>query len=170
MSITILVILIICFVIGLFIGSVIFGKDVPEGVFEKQNTLDRLEHQLKDAPIVIECQLGQQLTVDQMAMDVVGPNLIKIWRHFGKPLYNVPSSSKVAEEMLQWYNQESEYTKLVIAGWLRDGVVRIAWTWQQKDPKYIITKEAVEGLEKYYEKYYEDELGNPMVLDNQAGA
>jgi hypothetical protein len=163
MTITILVIIILCFVVGLYIGSVIFGKEVPEGVFSSQKKVEALDQQLKDAPMVIECQLGQPLTVDQMAMDVVGPNLIKIWRHFGKPLYNVPSSSKVAEEMLQWYNQDSEYTKLVIVGWLRDGVVRIAWTWQQKDPKYIITKDAVEGLEKYYE----DALGNPMVLGNQ---
>ena len=163
MSITILVITILCFVVGIYLGSVIFGKEIPEGVFAKQKKIDLLEQQLRDAPMVIECQLGQQLTVDQMAMDVVGPNLIKIWRHFGKPLYNVPSSSKVAEEMLQWYNPESEYTKLVIAGWLRDDVVRIAWTWQKQDPKFICPKEAVEGLEKYYE----DELGNPIVLDNQ---
>lgn len=106
--------------------------------------------------MVIECQLGQPLTVDQMAMDVVGPNLIAIWRHFGKGLCTMPSTTKYAEAMLQWYNQESEYTKLVIVGWLRDGVVRIAWTWQKQDPKYIITKDAVEGLEKYYE----DESGN----------
>lgn len=145
--------------IGFLIGTAAGNK------LEKQHErkAESLQQSLDSAPMVIECQLDQPLTVDQMAMDVVGPNLIKIWRHFGKPLYNMLSSSKVAEEMLQWYNQESEYTKLVIVGWLRDGGVRIAWTWQQKDPKYIITKDAVKGLEKYYE----DELGNPMVLVNQ---
>ena len=160
MSITILVITILAFVIGLYLGSVIFGKEVPEGVFYAQTKVKALEQQLREAPMVIECQLGQPITVDQMSMDVVGPNLIKIWRHFGKPLYDVPSSSKVAEEMLQWYNQESEYTKLVIVGWLRADVVRIAWTWQKQDTKaYIMTPDAFEGLEKYYE----DELGKPPV-------
>lgn len=163
MSITILVITILAFVVGLYLGSLIFGKEVPEGVFCSQKKVDLLEQKLKDAPMVFECQLDQPLTVDQMAMDVVGPNLIKIWRHFGKPLYNVPSSSKVAEEMLQWYNPDSEYTKLVMVGWLRDGVVRIAWTWQKQDPKFIVSREAVEGLEKYYT----DELGNtPVAIYN----
>lgn len=148
----------ICFVIGLCVG---FAGNVP--VQPMSSTPNPVKIFNKDAPMVFECQLDQPLTVDQMAMDVVGPNLIKIWRHFGKPLYNVPSSSKVAEEMLQWYNPDSEYTKLVMVGWLRDGVVRIAWTWQKQDPKFIVSREAVEGLEKYYT----DELGNPMVLDNQ---
>jgi len=149
--------------IGFILGLAVAGHEakrqakVNDGLQTKNNSMGEV------APMVIECQLGKPLTVDQMAMDVVGPNLIKIWRHFGKPLYNVPSSSKVAEEMLQWYNADSLYTKLVIVGYLRDGVVRIAWTWQHQDPKYIITKDAVEGLEKYYE----DALGNPMVLGNQ---
>lgn len=155
--------LILTIILGFVVASVGFliglAATSKEPVAETQKKVEALEQQLKDAPMVIECQLDQPLTVDKMAMDVVGPNLIKIWRHFGKPLYDVPSSSKVAAEMLQWYNPESEYTKLVIVGWLRGGGVRIAWTWQKQDPKFIVSREAVEGLEKYYT----DELGNPPV-------
>lgn len=164
MSITILVITILAFVVGLYLGSVIFGKEVPDGVFSSQKKVEALDQQLRDAPMVIECQLGQPITLDQMEMDVVAPNLIKIWRHFGLGLFTMPSTTKYAEAMLQWYNPESEYTKLVIAGYMCGGVVKIAWTWQKQDPKkYIMTPAAVEGLEKYYE----DELGNQMAMETK---
>lgn len=165
MSITILVITILSFVVGIYLGSVIFGKEVPEGVFSSQKKVEALDQQLKDAPMVIECDLGQPLTLDQMEMDVVAPNLIKIGRHFGKTLDKMPSMSEYAEEMLQWYNPDSLYTKLVIVGYLRGGVVKIAWTWKEKDPMFIVSTDAVEG----FEKYYADALGNPVAIYNQEG-
>mgnify|MGYP006386632249 FL=1 len=147
--------------VGFLIGTAVGNK------LDKQleREVESLQRNLDSSPMVIECQLGQQLTEEQMSMEVVAPNLIKIWKHFGKNLKTMPSISKYVEEMLQWYNQDSMYTKLVIVGYLRGGVVRIAWTWQHKDPQYIITKDAVEGLEKYYE----DALGNPMILGNREG-
>lgn len=149
--------------IGFFIGTAAAGHEVTRlskvnGELQtKINSID------PTAPMVIECQLGQPLTVEQMSMEVVAPNLIKIWRHFGKDRDTLPSMTKYAEEMHQWYNPDSLYTKLVIAGYLRDDVVRIAWTWQKQEPKFIVTRDAVECLEKYYE----DVLGNPMAIYNQ---
>lgn len=151
-------------ILSIILGFVMTGVGFLIGLaagnkLEKQHEreAESLQQSLDSSPMVIECQLGQPLTEEQMSMEVVAPNLIKIWRHFGKNLDTLPSISKYSEEMLQWYNPDSLYTKLVIVGYLRGGVVRIAWTWQHKDPQYVITKDAVDGLEKYYE----DALGTP---------
>ena len=149
--------------IGFFIGTAAAGREATRLTKVNRELLLKINSMGDAAPMVIECELGQPLTVDQMSMDVVAPNLVKIWRYFGKPMDTMPSMSKYAEEMLQWYNPDSLYTKLVIVGYLRHDLVKIAWTWQKQDPKYIITRDAVEGLEKYYE----DALGNPMKLDKQ---
>lgn len=146
-----------------FIGTVAAGREATRLTKVNDELKTKINSMGEAAPMVIECQLGQQLTVDQMEMDVVAPNFIKIWRYFGKTLDKMPSMLEYAEAMLQWYNPDSLYTKLVITGYLRDDVVRIAWTWQKQDPKFIVTRDAVEGLEKYYE----DALGNPMAIYNQ---
>lgn len=155
-------------ILSIILGFVVAGLGFCIGVAAASKSEMKLveevkaqENNLKSAPMVIECELGQPLTVNQMAMDVVAPNLGKIWQHFGEDLETMPSASKYAEEMLQWYNPDSEYTKLVIVGYMRGGVIRIAWTWK-REPKYIITRDAVEG----FEKYYEDALENPMLLGN----
>lgn len=141
-------------ILTIILGFVVAGLGFCIGVAAASKSEMKLveevkaqENNLKYAPMVIECQLGQPLTVDQMNMEVVAPNLIKIWKHFGKNQDTLPSISKYAEEMLQWYNTDSLYTKLVIVGYLRDDVIKIAWTWQKQEPKYIVTKDAVEGLE-----------------------
>lgn len=157
--------IVIAIVLGFVVGGLAFliGTKVGNKLDKQHGRMfESLRQKLYSAPMVIECQLGQPLTEYRMSMDVVGPNLIKIWRHFGMPLETLPSTSKLSEEMLSWYNPESGYTNLVIVGYLRGGEVRIAWTWQKRDPKFIVTKDAVEGLEKYYA-----ELGNPIVLGNQ---
>ena len=145
--------IIIAIVLGFVVGGLAFliGTKVGNKLVKQHGRMvESLQQTLDSAPMVIECQLGQPLTVDQMSMDVVGPNLIKIWRHFRKGLYTIPSTDQIAKAMLQWYNPDSLYTNLVIVGYLRDGVVRIAWTWKKQDPERIVTKDAVEGLEKYY--------------------
>lgn len=149
--------------IGFFIGTAAAGREATRLAKVNDELKTKLNSIGPTAPMVIECQLGQPITVDQMEMDVVAPNFIKIWRHFGKPLDKMPSMLEYAKAMLQWYNPDSLYTKLVIVGYLRDDGVRLAWTWQKQDPKYIVTRDAVEGLEKYYE----DVLGNPMAIYNQ---
>jgi hypothetical protein len=158
-------------ILSIILGFIVAGLGFCIGVAAASKSEMKLveevkaqENNLKYAPMVIECELGQPLTVEQMAIDVVSPNLVKIWQHFDKGLETMPSVSKYAEEMLKWYNSESEYTKLVIVGYMLGGIVRIAWTWQ-KDTKWVVDADAVEGLEKYYE----DALGNPMILGNQEG-
>lgn len=158
-----IVIAILAICVGVVIGVAL------SNYYEKQLeiTCDTLQRNLDSAPIVIECQLGQPLTVEQMDK-VVAANLIKVYRHFYKCIDDSLSFVskcdkfifKNAEAMLQWYNPDAGYTRLVIVGWLRGGVVRMAWTWQTRNPELIVTKDAV----KWENKYYEDELGNPMIL------
>ena len=149
--------------IGFFIGTAVAGHKATRLAKVNDELQSKINSMGDAAPMVIECKLGQPLTVDQMEMDVVAPNLIKIWRHFGKPLDKMPSMLDYAEAMLQWYNPDSLYTKLVIVGYLRDDVIKIAWTWQKQDPMFIVPMEALEGLEKYYE----DALGNPIAIYNK---
>ena len=146
-----------------FIGTVAAGREATRLTKVNDELKTKINSIGPTAPMVIECQLGQPLTLHQMEMDVVEPNLIKIWRHFGKKLNTMPSLLEYAEAMLQWYNPDSLYTKLVIVGYLRNDVIKIAWTWQHKDPKFIVTRDAVAGLEMYYE----DALGNLMAIDNK---
>ena len=146
-------------IIAIFIGLIIGVLHSREYEKKLERDCETLQRRYYSSPVVIECKLGQQLTVEEMELDVVAPNLVKIWRHFGLPLKNLPSTSKYAEEMLQWYDPESEYTKLVIVGYLSGGVVRIAWTWQKRDLEWIVTKDALEG----FDKYYKDELGNGPI-------
>lgn len=161
--------IILAIIIGIVVGGVSFligMKAARHGSTRLVKVNDEIQTQKSTlwawpTPMVIECELDQPLTVDQMCMDVVTPNLIKIWRHFGKDIDTMPAITPMAEELLKWYNPESLYTKLVIVGYLRGDGIRLAWTWQKQDPKYIVTQEAVEGLEKYYEVN-----GNPVFLGN----
>ena len=159
--------LILAIVLGFFIAGVGFVVGVATtNKLEKQleRKSESLQTQLDTSPTIIECQLGEPLTLDQMSIEVVTSNLTKIWRHFGKGLDTMPPITPIAEEMLRWYNPDSEFTKLVIAGYLRGGDIKVAWTWQRKSPQYIISKDALEGLEKYYE----DDVGNPVIFNPMA--
>lgn len=148
-------------ILAIFIGIIIGVVHTFEDNKKLEIKCESLRQSLKFSPIVIECKLGQQLTVEEMELDVVAPNLVKIWRHFGLPLWTLPSITEYAEAMLSWYTPESEYTKLVIVGYLSGGDVKVSWTWE-KDLKLIVTKDAVEGFQQYT-KY---NLGKPMLLGN----
>lgn len=174
MSITILVIIILCFVIGLYLGSVIFGKEVPEGMFVKQKKIDLLEQKLKDSPIVDSIVLDTTVTKDYLIHDVLNPRFISYLHHFGLLTdieHQVESEkfkqsvSDYADKIMQWYNPEFNELLLIAHS---DGCCGfdVDFTWKkpkQKPRVFICPREAVEGLEKYYE----DELGNPMILDSQ---
>ena len=170
MSITILVITILAFVVGIYLGSVIFGKEVPEGVFDKQNKIDLLEQKLKDSPIVDSIFLDKTVTKDYLIHDVLIPRFISYLHHFGLLTdieHQVESEkfkqavSDYADKIMQWYNPEFNELLLIAH---RDGCCGfdVDFTWKkpkQKPGVFICPREAVEGLEKYYE----DELGNQEV-------
>ena len=146
--------------LGFIIGTVATNKTEHSLALK----VEALTQSLTNAPMVIEVQTeGQPLTVDQMSLDVVTPNFAKIWNHFGKPMDTLPPLKPYAEEMVKWYNPDSEYTKLVIVGYLHGGKVCISWTWEKQlkfTPKFVITKEAVEAVEDYYK----DMQDNPLIL------
>ena len=120
--------------------------------------------QLEDSPLVIECKLGHEMTVEQMDFDVVTPQIVKIMNHFHVAPEDWPSVKKYADEIFKWYNPDSEYTKLVIVGYLRGGRVQIVWTWVKKDPVYIINRDAISGYEEMIKAMTET---NPIVLYNE---
>jgi hypothetical protein len=150
--------------VGFLIGLAVNNK--LEKQYERE--VESLQRSLDSSPMVIECNLGQPLTLDQM-IELLGHKFAAIRRKLGNGLQTLPPLRETAETILQWYNPESGYTKLVLVGYMRGGLARLAWTWQKQDTQdtknYIMTQDAVEGLEKYYE----DALGNPMVLGNQEG-
>ena len=147
--------------LGFFIGTAAAGREATRLEKVNKELQTKINSMSVASPMVIECQLGQPLTLDQMSVDVVTVNLVKIWRHFGKDMETMPSSTALAYDILHWYNPDSEYTKLVIVGYLQGDAIRLAWTWTNRDPMFIVTREALEGMEKYYE----DAFGNPVILD-----
>lgn len=143
-AITLFLVCIGCGLAGFFIGFVTRkGED-------KKTYGDLLvaKKQLDDAPMVIECKLGQEMTVEQMDFDVVTPQIVKLMNHFHVASEDWPSAKQYADEIYKWYNPDSEYTKLVIVGYLRGGRVQIAWTWKKNPKQYIINRDAISGLEE----------------------
>jgi hypothetical protein len=133
-----------CALVGVSIGFIMHKSSVEKVEGDPMVTNDQLDDY---APIVIECELGKAMTLEQMELDVVAPEIIKIMRHFNIKLPNYPSIGMYSKEIFQWYNPDSEYTKLVIVGYLRYGRVKIVWTWVKKDPVYIIDRDAIAGYE-----------------------
>ena len=133
---------------GCTIAGLVIGILMRISYIEKvDGDLMVAKKQLDDSPLVIECKLGQEMTLEQMKMEVVTPRIIQIMRHFKVALKDIPPISPYAEEIFKWYNTNSEYTKLVIVGYLRGGRVQIAWTWKKRDPVYICSREAINGYE-----------------------
>lgn len=166
MLITILVIIMLCFVVGIYLGSLIFGKKIPEGVCVKQKKIDLLEQKLKDAPMVRTFEFRQSLTKAKLMEDVLKPSWVEFAHHWDCILEfddRIRANlDKLADRIMSWYNPE--YSELLLIAHNDDKIgFTIDFTWKkpkQKPSVFICPKEAVEGLEKYYE----DELGNPMVL------
>lgn len=157
------IVAIVCAAFCLFIGTGI-------GILMRINYIEQADKdvaiakkQVEDAPIVIESKLGQEMTLEQMELDVVAPRIIQIMRHFNVKIPDYPSIGMYAKEIFKWYNPSSEYTKLVMSGYLRGGRVQIAWTWVKKDPVYIINSDAISDYEEMIKAMSET---NPIALYN----
>ena len=134
--------------VGALVGLVL-------GIFMRISYINQIDNdiavakkQVEDAPVVIECKLGQEMTLDQMDLNVVTPKMVQIMRHFNVGRADWPCSKKYAEEIYKWYNPNSEYTKLVIVGYLRGGRVQIAWTWKKNIKSFILSRDAISGYEE----------------------
>jgi hypothetical protein len=134
----------VCLFIGTGIGILMRDWYIEQA----DNNVAVARKQLEEAPMVIECKLGQKMTLEQMDFDVVTPQIAKLMGHFHVAPKDWPSVKQYADEIYKWYNPDSEYTKLVIVGYLRDGRVQIAWTWKKYPKQYIINRDAISGLEK----------------------
>lgn len=157
------IVAIVCAAFCLFIGTGIGILMRIHYIEQADKDVAIAKKQLEDAPIVIESKLGQEMTLEQMELDVVAPRIIQIMRHFNVKLPDYPSIGMYAKEIFQWYNPNSDYTKLVMSGYLRGGRVQIAWTWVKKEPMYILNRDAIVG--------YEDAIktacdSNPIIMYN----
>ena len=145
---------ILAFAVGLYIGSIIFGKEMPE--FSKQK--------LRDAPMVRTFEFRNGLTKAKLVADVLRPCMVEFYHHWygSTESFKWPGNlEQLADRILEWYNPSSEYTELLLVAHSDgNGSFLVDFTWTKSKPKFLITREAIEGLEKYYE----DELGNPMIL------
>lgn len=147
---------------GCTIAGLVIGILMRINYIEKvDGELMAANKQLEDVPLVIECKLGQEMTLEQMKLDVVTPRIIQIMRHFKVELPDYPPISPYAEEIFKWYNPNSEYTKLVIVGYLRGGRAQIVWTWNKRDPVYICNRDAIEGYEDAIKAACEN---NPVLI------
>lgn len=158
---TTIAIAILALAIGIYVGNIIFGKEIPEGVFVKQKKIDLLEQQLRDAPMVLSYAFSKPMTNEQMLAHVLKPSSILFLKHFNissswedtwKDKVFIERMDKLAERIVQWYNPE--YNQLLLIANKsenREGFV-VDFTWRQPEqkPKFICSREAVEGLENYY--------------------
>lgn len=158
---------VLAFIAGLYIGNIIFGHEIPEGCFVKQKKIDSLEQKLREAPMVRTFEFRNGLTKAKLVADVLKPCMVEFYHHW----YGISKTFKwpgnleqLADRIMQWYNPGSEYTELLLVA-SSDGnsSFQVDFTWRKAKPMFICSADAVKGLEKYYE----DELGNPMVLGDQ---
>lgn len=141
---------VLAFVVGMYIGSIIFGKDEPKLPTETQNPV-KIYY-----PIVKTFEFRNGLTKAKLVADVLKPCMVEFYNHW----YGITESFKwpdnleqLADRIMQWYNHDSEYTELLlVAHGDGYGSFQVDFTWKKPKPtpKYIIHADAVKGLEQYY--------------------
>lgn len=164
MSLISLGIIIFSFFVGIYIGSVIFGKEIPEVVFSSQKKTDLLEQKLRYTPVVKNFRFPQGLTKAHLVADVLNPCMAEFCEHFecsDESFKYCEYINKLADRILQWYNPEYGELLLIAHDSDCDGWV-IDFTWKkpkQKPSAFICPREAVDGMEMYY--------NNPIALYSQ---
>ena len=135
---TIITILInvLAFSIGMYIGSIVFGKDEPKVATETQNPV-KVYH-----PIVRTFEFRQTLTKSKLMEDVLKPSWVEFARHWdcilelnGRILANL---DKLADRIMQWYTPE--YNELLLIAHSDDKFgFTVDFTW--KKPSHGVVDE-----------------------------
>lgn len=123
---TTIAIAILALAIGIYIGSIVFGKEDTE----KPTEPDR------DSPLVI-CMVfhkNKQLTKETLLNDCLKPRAIQIARHFGLQFMPVDKElwqniDKLADQIIQWWNPDYPELVLVAHRLTPGGSVVLNWTW-----------------------------------------
>lgn len=131
---------VLAFSVGMYIGSIIFGKEIPE--FSKQKQLDSLEQKLKYSPMVrtFECRNG--LTKAKLVADVLKPCMVEFHHHWygSTEFLKWPDNlEQFADRILEWYNPVSEYTELLLVAHSEHGGFTVDFTW--KKPEHGVVDE-----------------------------
>ena len=139
---------VLAFSVGMYIGSIIFGKEEPKLPTETQNPV-KIYY-----PMVRTFEFRNGLTKAKLVADVLKPCMVEFYHHW----YGITESFKwpdnleqLADRIMQWYNPGSEYTELLLVAHSDgNGSFQVDFTWTKPKPMFTVKREAVEGLEKYY--------------------
>ena len=136
----------------MYIGSIIFGKEIPE--FSKQKQLVLLEQKLKKAPMVRTFEFRNGLTKAKLVNDVLKPCMVEFYHHWygHTESFRWPDNlEQLADRILEWYNPGSGYTELLLVAHTDgNGSFQVDFTWKKPKPMFICSRAAIEGLEQYY--------------------
>lgn len=133
---------VLAFSIGMYIGSIIFGKDEPKLPTETQNQVKEYH------PMVISMVFREQLTKHMLVEEFLIPNCYKFMCHFDIPnRLEIRVSQKFAEtldqladKIMEWYCPE--YNELLLVAHQEPntaGGFLVDWTW--KKPSHGVVDE-----------------------------
>lgn len=125
---------VLAFAVGVYIGSIIFGKDEPKLPTETQNPVKEYH------PIVISIVFRKPLTKHMLVEEVLIPQCYKFMHHFDIPNPSEFSMSKEFKDaidqkgdaIMQWYNPE--YNELLLIAHQEpndNGGFWLDWTWRK---------------------------------------
>jgi hypothetical protein len=145
---------VLAFSVGMYIGSIIFGKEIPEGVFVKQKKIDSLEQKLREAPMIRTFEFRNGLTKAKLVADVLKPCMVEFYHHWygSTEFMKWPDNlEQLADSIMEWYHPESGYCELLlIASSDGKGSFQVDFTWRKAKPMFTVNADAVKGLEQYY--------------------
>ena len=140
---------VLAFSVGMYIGSIIFGKDEP-----KLPTQTPVEIYY---PMVRTFEFRQTLTKAKLMEDVLKPCMVEFYHHwYGiTEFFKWPDNlEQLADRIMEWYNPGSEYTELLlVAHGDGYGSFQVDFTWRKAKPMFICNADAVKGLEQYYKDF-----------------
>lgn len=115
---------ILALAIGVYAGSVVFGKETSEVKQEPD----------RNTPLVLTFIFHKKLTKDELLNDCLKPRAVQIARHFGLPFVPVDkdlwrSIDKLADQIMEWYNPDYPELVLVAHRESPDSSVVLNWTW-----------------------------------------
>ena len=124
----------LAFAVGMFVGSIVFGREATEATTDTQNPVKEYH------PVVVSMVFRQPLTKHMLVEDVLHPQCYKFMCHFDVPdRLEIRISKKyedaldqLGDAIMQWYNPE--YNELLLIAHQEPNAVGgfvIDWTWKK---------------------------------------
>lgn len=120
---------VLAFSVGMYIGSIIFGKDEPKLSTETQNPV-KIYY-----PMVRTFEFRNGLTKAKLVGDVLKPCMVEFYHHWygGTEFMKWPDNlEQLADRIMQWYHPESGYCELLLVA-SSDGnsSFQVDFTWKK---------------------------------------